>query len=403
MKKKLLCSFLVLMLVALVVGGCGEPASPQTLKIGMVCWLGWPNGLEMSRGTQLMVDMDNENGGLDIGGTKYQVELIVYDSNNDQATAVAAVNKLIFEDEVKFILADPFFMPALLPITEANKVILAGWSPDFVTTLAPDLNYHFDSCFFDGLQVALTGWFCDNYPDEAQDIVIAYPDNQMGHANAETDAIAWAMFGGAPTAEFYPADATDLSALGTKVMSLNPSAFSAVGGGPVSDGLAFKAVYQAGYRGQFFATGTQPALTLAQLISPEALEGFICGAFPIEFDPALTQMSKDFKAAWIAEYGAWEGPEIILVGEYAGLRAALQQAGSLDTDEVMEVVTNGMEYEGPTGAAQMISRPDIGNNRTVDSISTIYVKQIVGGEPTLLGTISIDEGLSYFRMVFPPQ
>ena len=88
--------------------------------------------------------------------------------------------------------------------------------------------------------------------------------------------------------------------------------------------------------------------------------------------------AKNFKTSWIAKYGKWEDPEVQYTSLYSCLRAALQQAGSLDTDKVADVIGNGLKYEGPTGAAQMISRPDMGNNRTVDSVTTLYFKQIKG-------------------------
>jgi hypothetical protein len=71
-------------------------------------------------------------------------------------------------------------------------------------------------------------------------------------------------------------------------------------------------------------------------------------------------------------------------------------------DEVAAVLSSGMEYETPAGIGKMISRPDLGNDRTVDSITTYYVKNIVDGEPVLLDSIEMEEALGYFQTLFPP-
>ena len=34
------------------------------------------------RAVELMADMDNNNGGLDIGGQKYKIELVEYNNSN---------------------------------------------------------------------------------------------------------------------------------------------------------------------------------------------------------------------------------------------------------------------------------------------------------------------------------
>jgi len=376
-------------------------AAEKTIKIGEVAWSGWPNGLDMVHGIQVMADMDNANGGIEIGGEKYKVEIVQYDSNNSQATEVAAVNRLVFEDKVNYVFCDGMNIGAWLAVTDANKVMEFGGSMDFRFNMDPKWSYSYAGMFGNPQQPIITGWIAAHYPNLTKNMVVAYPDNQWGHSAQEQTAGMWKIFGVQPADMFYPSSASDLSSLGTKVVSLNPASFSAVGGGPITDALALKAVYQAGYRGQLFANSTAPALTLANLLPAEALEGFINAAWPVEFDPPLSQIGIDFKKAWIAKYGKWEGPEVQAVGYYSCLKTAMQKAGSTDVDKVKAVLDNGMEYEAPTGMGKMISRPDLGNNRTVDSICAYCMKEIKSGKPTLLSTISIDEGTTYFHQAYP--
>jgi branched-chain amino acid transport system substrate-binding protein len=413
MKKGYLLGVVLLILViALLVPACSSstPAtstaptsavSQQTIKVGLIGFLGWPLGLDMMHGVEIMVAADNAAGGLSIGGKKYQVQLVEYDSKADQSTTVAAANKLIFEDKVSFILSDSQFIDAWLPIADSNKVIGIGQmvSQDGVGT---KYKYVFDGPYMNAQNCVLPGWYATNNPTK-KNILVALPDTQMGHAQAPSVESSFQAFGINATSIFYPQNQQDQSALGTKVKTTNPDAFTALAGGPVGDGLCYKAAYQAGYRGTFFASNAAPLLSLSQVIPVEALEGFINMAWPVEFDTPPTQMSKDFKAAYIAKYGKWDGPDIMDTANYALLRTALQAAGSLDVDKVAGVISNGLKYEGPTGVGQMISRPDLGQTRTTDSISSYYFKVIKGGQASQLTQVSLEDALKYFRLAWPTK
>jgi branched-chain amino acid transport system substrate-binding protein len=380
------------------------PASPaaaapatKTLKIGAVVWMGWPLGLDMTRGIQVMMDMENAKGGLEIGGEKYKLELITYDHNMNMSTAEAAVNKLIFEDKVKYILADPVTTDGWLPITEENKVI--AMSPSLTPViLDSQKRYCFMSGFMNNMSIAVPSWFVKNYPDK-KTIICAFPDDQRGHDSAGANEKILASFGMEPSTIFYPANSQDLSALGTKVKTTNPDVFCAQGGG-ASDALAIKAVWQAGYKGQLLSNNESPLSSISMTCPVEGLEGLISAADPTEFEPALTDYAKTFKAAWIAKYGKWEDPAYGYGATWNCLRAGLQKAGSTDTDKVADAIAGGLQYESVVGSAQMVSRPDLGNNRAVDSVVSYYVKQVVSGKIKLLANVSLQDAVSNFKAFY---
>jgi branched-chain amino acid transport system substrate-binding protein len=393
MKTKLIACLLILTLSLPLLAACGaQQAATETLKIGAVVWLGWPLGLDMKRGTEVMVALDNEAGGLDIGGKKYKVEVIYIDSNNDQAQTQAAVNKLIYEDKVAFIITDTMYPGSVLAETEKNKVIAATGSP-IPTMFDPTYKYSFQGGFMFQATPEVAGWIATNVP-EIKTVDMAYPDEGGGRAYAEGVKATLEAHGITVNPIMYPPASTDLSAIGTQVKNDNPTAFMACGNSG-TDALVYQAVVQAGYKGLLFSTTTVTYETLKTAVPAEALEGFVGGAWPVEFDPAATEIAKQFKAKYIEMNGKWDGPEIQLTGAYSLLRAALEKAGTLDTTAVADVIANGLEFEGPTGKGKMIPRNDMGISRTVDSISEFCVKKIVNGAPTLLHTITLDEGASY--------
>ncbi len=74
-----------MMVVTFLMGGVAKSAAPEvkSLKIGILTNLGWPLGLDMKRYLDVVVPLYNKKGGLAIGGDRYQIDLIVYDSKND--------------------------------------------------------------------------------------------------------------------------------------------------------------------------------------------------------------------------------------------------------------------------------------------------------------------------------
>ena len=376
---------------------CGGPSAPgaeptETLKIGAVVWTGWPLGYDMKRGVEIMAMLDNEAGGIDIGGTKYNVEFIFIDSNNDQNTTMSAVNKLIYEDEVLYIITDTMYPGAVFAETEKNKVISLTGCP-IPVMFDPTYKYTFQGGTMMQATPEVAGWIANNVP-EITTVTLACPDEAGGRAYAEGVMALLQSYGIEVKEIIYPVTSTDFSSIGTEVVADNPSAFIAVGNSAM-DALIYQAVVQAGYEGLLFSTTTVTYDTLKTAVPEEALEGFIGGAWPVEFDPAATEVAQEFKEKWIEVNGSWEGPEIQLTAAYAALRAALIKAGTLDTTAVADVLASGLTFEGPTGKGEMIPRNDMGISRTVDNVSEFGVKKIVDGVPTLLHMITLEEGKSY--------
>lgn len=368
-------------------------APADTIKIGAVIWTQWPLGYDMKRGVDVMVALDNAKGGIQIGDKKYKVEFEFLESGNDQATTMSAINKLIYEDKVQFIVTDTQFPGAVFAETEKNRVIVLNGTPPIPTAMDPNYKYTFQGGTMNQATPEVAGWIAKNTP-EIKTVDLAFPDEGGGIGYAMGVKATLEGHGIKVNPIKYPSQSTDLSAIGTQVKADNPTAFMACGNS-ATDALVYQAVVQAGYKGLLFSTTTVTYDTLKTAVPAEALEGFIGGAWPVEFEPAATDAAKEFKAKWIEMYGKWEGPEIQLTSAYAALRAALEQAGTMDTGKVAEVLAGGLKFEGPTGKGEMIPRNDLGIPQTVDNISEFCIKKIVDGAPTLLHYITLDEGKGY--------
>ena len=378
------------------------PATTQTIKVGTVFNQGVDIGLDAQHTIEVMVDADNKNGGIDIGGQKYKVELVTYNNNGSQEGETSAINRLVFQDKVKFILGVGQFESGWLPITESNKVIVMTTDPNANVDLAANTHYSFNPTFEDLEIPAKVGWYIKTYPDKAKNMVIVFQNNQFGHMISGLILAEFKAFGATPQIQFFPESMQDLSSVATKVISLNPSSVMVLTADTASDALGFAAIYQAGYRGPFFTATNNPVDTWLKLTTPDVLEGFIMGMYPTEPEPALTPAAQEFKQLWTAKYGSWTNPTTLSTSLYSCLKTALEKAGSLDTDKVSDTIASGMEFTSPIGNGKMVSRPDLGNNRTVDSVTSYYVKTIKSGKAELLTTITADDAVGYMRTAFPP-
>ena len=164
-------------------GGLPPPAqaAAKTLKIGVAFALGTSVGLDALHGIQLLVDEDNKNGGIDIGGEKYQIELVSYDTQASQATEVSAINRLVYQDNVKFILTVGQFQGAWLATTESKKVIVMSQDMMAPVDLAANTYYSFNPTFQNPEITSKTGWYIKNNPDKVKNFMTVYLDNQFGH------------------------------------------------------------------------------------------------------------------------------------------------------------------------------------------------------------------------------
>ncbi|MBN1367042.1 MAG: ABC transporter substrate-binding protein [Dehalococcoidales bacterium] len=398
---KLIGAFIITTML-LITSGCTQTSTESShttqgtkiLKIGVVSWTGYPVGFNMVRTVQVAADAVNAKGGLIIGNDRYTIQLIQYDSQNTQATEVSAVNRLVFEDKVSFIISEANYAAGWLSVTEPNKVIVLASNPN-PALHDPQYKYVFSPTFTNSSPAVTIGWFVKNYP-EKKSFISATEDTQTGHLVAMITDPFFAAYNLQKEDLFYPQNATDISSIGTRVMQMNPDVFIDCGAGAIG----YKAVVQAGYTGQLFSLMTRTTLDLKNYLSDSDLEGFIGGAYPTEFTPPATTESAEFFANYIAKYGEWDDPQLEGAVMFSCLKTAIQQAGSLDTDKIASIIGNGLEYETPAGRAKMLARQDMGNTRTTDGICTTYIKEIKEGQPTLVTTIDIDEGRSYYDQIY---
>ena len=154
--KKIACLLVLTFAFAMVFSTSAFSARKTIIKIGINAPLTGdiPKVGEGSKFAAMMwlEDIEKE-GGLEVGGKKYDVELVIEDNESKAESAVKANTKMISQDDVIAIVGPQSSSQAVPAGEVANKyktVMISPWSTNPNTTL--DRPYVFRGCFLDPFQ-----------------------------------------------------------------------------------------------------------------------------------------------------------------------------------------------------------------------------------------------------------
>jgi branched-chain amino acid transport system substrate-binding protein len=300
-------------------------------------------GKDTRQGYETWVDwVNNEYGGLNIGGERYQVEVVYYDDEGDPDTAANLVERLITEDEVDFLLG-----PYSSGLTMSTSAIAEKYGVIMV-----EGNGASESIFERGFQnifAVLTP--AGNYTQSAlklladqgaTSVVIAYEDTAFPTSVGE-GAVRWAEEYGLDVlaVETYPKDVADVSAIMTKFRDLDPDIF--VGGGHFNDALLFvNAAKELGFSPDAMVITVGPSNPdFAAEVGDSA--NYILG--PTQWEASMSWEDEYFGTAaeFAARYeGLWGEPPTYQAAESTAtalaLQLAIENAGSLEMDAVRQAL-----------------------------------------------------------------
>ena len=387
---------------------CSEaaPASSEikTLKIGCSEPLNVPLGVEAKKCLELMVDDFNKSGGLAIKGQRYNINMIIYDDKYTPEGGKTAAERLVSEDNVKFMvgqLGSPAVLGALT-VTEPAKVInIFGGVSDKLN--APVFKYAFGGGGVGTL--ALWPYVAKAYPN-AKSLVFVSNDDETGHFNVEMNKKGAKFYGIGTTREFFvPLGTQDFSPVATSIAALKPEIVSAVGTkGGADTGLLIKALRQSGWRGPIVHNVFSEPDVIA-VCGKEATEGYVAlftdstqWANPPPSAIKLRQMYE-------SKYGSWSPVGITWANPWYLFIAVVQRADSLEADDILAVIRNGLTFKNLFGGAMLIKRPDLGNNRYVATLTEQGVGRYENGKLVFKDLVSLEEEIKVIEAVlgYPGQ
>jgi branched-chain amino acid transport system substrate-binding protein len=156
MMKRTLLIVTVISFVAAGLGGWAFAKGPESIRIGVNAPL-TGDIPKVGEGTkfaaQMWLEDVNAAGGIEVGGKKYKVELIIEDNESKAESAVKANTKLITEEDVLAIVGPQSSKQAIPAGGKANELgtpMISPWSTNPDTT--KDRPFVFRGCFLDPFQ-----------------------------------------------------------------------------------------------------------------------------------------------------------------------------------------------------------------------------------------------------------
>jgi branched-chain amino acid transport system substrate-binding protein len=154
--KKIACLVVVAFVFAMMFSTSAFSARKTIIRIGINAPMTGdiPKVGEGSKYAAMLWLEDIEKaGGLEVGGKKYEVDLVIEDNESKAESAVKANTKMITQDDVLAIVGPQSSKQAIPAGEVANKyktVMISPWSTNPSTTL--DRPYVFRGCFLDPFQ-----------------------------------------------------------------------------------------------------------------------------------------------------------------------------------------------------------------------------------------------------------
>lgn len=224
-KLHLLLPVFILVIVAISISACGASA-PQTIKIGINAPL-TGDIPKVGEGTKFAAQMwlaDIEAaGGLDVGGTKYPVELVIEDNESKADSATKVNTKLITQDEVLAIVGPQSSKQAVPAGEVANNYgtpMVSPWSTNPNTTL--NRPWVFRAAFLDPFQGVVDAKFITEEYGFTKAAVLYDVASDYPKGLADVFKNSWEELHGAGSVvafESFTTKDTDFSAQLTKIIN----------------------------------------------------------------------------------------------------------------------------------------------------------------------------------------
>jgi len=372
------------MLAACTLAALSAAASAQvTLKLGAVVTLSGPGaawGQGMLYAAEMAAEDVNAKGGLEVGGRKYRVQVVAYDDKYQANEAVTAVNRLVFEDKVKFIIGPTGSAPALAmaPVTEKNKVMLMMLAFT-AKALGPEKPYSFRPVLTTvetaGPQIA---WIARQLGIKR--VGSLFVSDESGQQQHEWLSKAYKA-AGIPLAasEFFDRDRVDMVPLITRMMASRIEAIELNGISPATAGLIVKQARELGFKGRFIRSGGPATAEIVNVAGAKAVEGMIVYT---QFDPANPRVAA-YAERYRGKYGKpmngfspsfYDGTHMLL--------QAIAQAGTVDdTNKVRAALEGIKDYPGILGAASWTGQQTYGSNHQISA--PFFLSEVRGGSEVI--------------------
>jgi branched-chain amino acid transport system substrate-binding protein len=331
-------------------------AGEDTIKIGMNIpmtgdYSAW--GLPGLHGCQIIADNINAAGGYEIGGKKYQIEMVSYDNGYDVEKAIQGYKKLASEDEVSMIMMlGGSDIGAVSTWGERNKVLTttllsSDITPETENLIAPTECHPL-------YLVTIVEYLKKAHPDAKRAVIVTNNDVEYGLQAVATFEAAFEVAGiEVVDINLHGFDVTDFAPIVSSVLDSKPDIFCMATSFYTTS--LMEQLFHQGYQGIIISSTLDYHEEVIAKTSQEFVDGTIHN-FPAFDDPRLNEENVSFPNpngfdeeyrkrhpnGWTAV--SWEYPAIMLQ-----FLEACKAAGSTDPAAALEALRSNPNPPHPFG------------------------------------------------------
>lgn len=359
MRKRSVCLILIMAIVlAFGLNACGK-GGQKTIKVGINAPITGdiPKVGEGSKyAAQMWLEDIEKAGGLDMGGTKYKVELVIEDNESKAESAVKANTKMITEDGVLAIVGPQASSQAIPAGDVANNYqtpMISPWSTNPNTT--KDRPYVFRGCFLDPFQGPVVANFIKDKFQYTKAAVLFDVASDYPKGLAEFFKKSWEEINGAGSVvayESFTTKDTDFSSQLTNIINsgaqflFTPQYYNEVA-------LIVKQAHELGWKKPIVGSDSWGSAETVELCGQDCHGLF----FSTHYAAAgATGATKEFIDRYNQKYGYVPDDVAALTWDSLGLvQQAIQNAGALSGDikkdrtAVRNALAKIKDFKGITG------------------------------------------------------
>jgi branched-chain amino acid transport system substrate-binding protein len=313
------------------------PAQENVLKVGVLGVMSGPAaswGLVNRYSAEATAAMFNDQGGVEIDGEKYQIEIVSIDDKNDPKLAVSGAERLVHQEGINYIIGPNVDTTAasIVPVVEAAGAIHIPYAfskqlytpPRENSILGMIASYQAAPIIYKYLQ-----------EEQGVETVSFVARNESDPLNQRDEGVAAAQDLGlevVSSADTYEPGTTDFFPVMSKVVAANPDLIVLSGVAPADAPLLLRTARELGYEG-ILSTETAQDIKILNEVAGEFAEGFISvgGASTPEIRSAYME---DFIERYNQVAGEWNDEAGTKVYALEMILATLQKAGKGAIDDV---------------------------------------------------------------------
>lgn len=380
---KLAALFMIILLMAGVLSGCGSQA-PDGIKIGLLNEMTGGNatfGQSSVNGAKMAIKEANAKGGV-LGK---QIQAIVADNKSEPSESANAMTKLVTQDRVAAVTGIFASSNAIAAssVAEASKVPFLAVGATNPKVTVDDKNgkvkdYSFRICFIDPFQGTVGANFVLNTLKLKNAVILVDNSSDYSKGLSSFYKAAFTKGGGSILAEeAYLQKDQDFKTVLTKVKALNPEVIY-VPGYYEEVGKIVKQARELGITIPVVGGDGWDSPKLVEVGTAAALNNtYFTNHYSVEDTSAA---SKAFVEAYKKEYG--QAPDAMAVLAYDAANVlidAIKRANSAEAGKIREALAATKEFPAVTGATTL--------NATHDAVKSAVIIEMKDGKQVYKATV----------------